>query len=307
MATPGTAPPVANGSSSVSASNSFEKPRVPDGHPAGYAQNGVGGTDFSNQGRATHWDYGGNPLAHANTGESARLPPFAGYLQPGMYRPSKKNLGNPAPMGLVAFALTTFLLSLVNWHTRHIAEPSIVIGPAFAYGGLVQLLAGMWEMALGNTFGATALGSYGGLWISLAIVLTPGGFNIAGSCTNPVHSTTHSDSSSWYGWFIFTFILWICTLKSTVVFSALFFCVWMTFLLLGISYLLTPDVTGGAQNTAIQKAGGMFGLLAAFLAWYVALAGIADSSNSFFTVLVWHFPWSDKGRAAREKTDELRA
>lgn len=76
---------------------------------------------------------------------SARLPPFAGYLQPGMYRLPTKNIGNPAPMGLVAFAFTTFLLSLINWHTRDLTEPSVVIGPAFAYGGLVQLLAGMWR------------------------------------------------------------------------------------------------------------------------------------------------------------------
>lgn len=152
MATPGTAPPVANGngSSSASGSDSIEKARAPTGHPANYdyAPNGLNGNASidSQQPRASHWDYGGNPLAHMNTGESARFPAFAGYLQPGLYRTPKKNIGNPAPMGLVAFALTTFLLSLLNWHTRHIATPSIVIGPAFAYGGLVQLLAGMWQV-----------------------------------------------------------------------------------------------------------------------------------------------------------------
>lgn len=95
------------------------------------------------------WHYtwqgsGGNPLAHINTGDSARLPAFSGALQPGVYKPPKSNIANPAPLGLAAFAFTTFLLSLINWHTRSVTEPSIVIGPAFAYGGLVQLLAGMW-------------------------------------------------------------------------------------------------------------------------------------------------------------------
>lgn len=61
----------------------------------------------------------------------------------------------------------------------------------------------------------------------------------------------------------------------------------MTFLLLGISYLLTPDVTGGAQNEGCQKAGGMFGLLAAFLAWYIAVAGIADSSNRYAELCIY--------------------
>lgn len=66
------------------------------------------------------------------------------------------------------------------------------------------------------------------------------------------------------------------------------------------------DSTGTA-NVALQKAGGMFGLLAAFTAWYVALAGVADDSNSFFTIPVWHFPWSEKGRQAKAKTEELKA
>lgn len=78
---------------------------------------------------------------------------------------------------------------------------------------------------------------------------------------------------------IFTFLLWLCTLRSTWVFSSLFGSLWITFLLLATSYIVTPNVTGGEQNVKLQKAGAMFGLIAAFLAWYVALAGIADDSN----------------------------
>jgi hypothetical protein len=114
-----------------------------NGHPPGVT-NGNGTVHHHQHGQTSHWDYGGNPLAHANTGDSARLPAFGGFLQPGLYRPPKTNIANPAPLGLVAFAFTTFVLSLFNWHTRNIATPSIIIGPAFAYGGLVQLLAGMW-------------------------------------------------------------------------------------------------------------------------------------------------------------------
>merc|ERR1711939_625311 len=125
------------------------------------------------------YDYGGNPLAHINTGDSVRLPAFGGEFQPGLYKPTEhRKFANPAPLGLSAFALTTFVLSLINLGTRGISGPSLVIGPAFGYGGLVQLLAGMWEMAVGNTFGATALSSYGGFWIGTAIILTPGGFEI---------------------------------------------------------------------------------------------------------------------------------
>ncbi|KAL5339510.1 GPR1/FUN34/yaaH family-domain-containing protein [Aspergillus crustosus] len=64
---------------------------------------------------------------------------------------------------------------------RDITQPSILVASAFAYAGLVQLLAGMWEMAVGNSFGATVLSSYGGFWISVGIIFTPRGFNIMGS------------------------------------------------------------------------------------------------------------------------------
>ena len=91
------------------------------------------------------YDYGGNPLAHINTGDSARLAAFGGEFQPGLYKPTThRKFANPAPLGLCGFALTTFVLSLINVGTRGIVEPNLVIGAAFAYGGLVQLLAGMW-------------------------------------------------------------------------------------------------------------------------------------------------------------------
>jgi succinate-acetate transporter protein len=170
-------------------------------------------------------------------------------------------------------------------------------------------------MAVGNTFGATALSSYGGFWIATAIILTPGGFEVEAQLGDQFNSSfglflmvsPHCNSNPLktpanpgQGWFIFTFILVICTLKSTVAFFLLFFFLDMTFLLLAIGYLLPVD---GSPNTKLLKAGGLFGFLAAFAAWYNALAGIADNSNSFFIIPVAHFPWSPTGRSRREKTE----
>jgi len=75
----------------------------------------------------------------------------------------------------------------------------------------------------------------------------------------------------------------------------------MAFLMLGCGYL---NNAGGKPHGGLIKAGGAFGIIAAFLAWYNALAGIADSSNSFFVIPVAHFPWSEKGRERRGKTDD---
>jgi len=159
----------------------------------------------------------------------------------------------------------------------------------------------MWEMAVGNTFGATALSSYGGFWLSFAVILTPGGFDIVDGLGGlDSHNFNYSFGLFLMGWFIFTTILVFCTLKSTVAFFLLFFFLDLTFLLLGIGYL---QGGGDAPDPKIVKAGGLFGLLAAFLAWYNALAGIADTSNSFFILPVIHFPWSATGRSRREKTD----
>ncbi|OCK81945.1 hypothetical protein K432DRAFT_380839 [Lepidopterella palustris CBS 459.81] len=248
-----------------------------------------------------HFD--ANPLAHVATNDpTLRLTAFGGEFQPGLYRPPSRKFGNPAPLGLSCFGLTTFVLSLINLQTRGVTEPNIVIAVAYAYGGLVQLLSGMWEFAVGNTFGATALSSFGGFWIAFAIILTPGGFEIVSSLeASKGGVSSFYDSMAFFllGWFIFTTLLLLCTLKSTLAFFFLFFTLDIAFMMLSIGYLKHDPVTG--PNQKFIKAGGGFGLAAAFLAWYNAFAGLADDSNSFFVVPVYHFPWSEKAKERKEK------
>ncbi|KAL2675467.1 hypothetical protein Neosp_011653 [[Neocosmospora] mangrovei] len=226
-----------------------------------------------------------------------------GALQPGLWRPMEhRKFANPAPLGLCAFALTTFVLSCINMHVRGETAPAIAIPLAFGYGGLVQLLAGMWEMAVGNTFGATALSSYGGFWIAYGLLLTPT-WNVLGA-DGPYEGDTGSVMGFFLtGWFIFTTLLLICTLKSTVAFFLLFFFLDICFLMLACENY-AHDLGNHTAQIALQKAAGLFGFLAAFLAWYNALAGLQDSSNSFFQVPVIHFPWSDQARELRKQKTE---
>ncbi|CAI2173014.1 17925_t:CDS:2 [Funneliformis geosporum] len=86
---------------------------------------------------------------------------------------SAPKIGNPAPLGLSGFALTTFVLSIHNAGASTVKVPEVVVGLALFYGGLAQLLAGMWEFRTGNTFGATAFSSYGGFWLSFAAIFIP--------------------------------------------------------------------------------------------------------------------------------------
>jgi hypothetical protein len=89
--------------------------------------------------------FGYGPLAHMRTSDVASLPAFGGEFQPGLYKSVEhRKFANPAPLGLCGFALTTFVLSLINVGTRGLTAPNIVVSLAFGYGGLVQLLAGMW-------------------------------------------------------------------------------------------------------------------------------------------------------------------
>jgi hypothetical protein len=137
-------------------------------------------------------------------------------------------------------------------------------------------------MAVGNTFGATALSSYGGFWISVAIILTPGGFDIVANYSGTGTNTNDFNNAFGYffmGWFIFTTVLLLCTLRSTLAFFMLFFTLDLAFLFLGISRLIASDA--GVPDLPTQKAGGYFGIFAAFLAWYNALAGIADDRYVF--------------------------
>lgn len=140
------------------------------------------------------------------------------------------------------------------------------------------------EMAVGNTFGATALSSYGGFWIAYGILLTPN-WNILGKggpyqseATLAVDPLMGESAVGIFltGWFIFTTILLLCTLRSTVMFFMLFFTLDIAFLMLACGAFA---VDNGAKEAAhrLTQAGGGFGMLAAFLAWYNAFAGIADS------------------------------
>lgn len=97
-------------------------------------------------------DYATNQFIPLDRAQTVLLPAFGGAFQPAPYKPSFRKFANPAPLGLCAFALTTFVLSMANARASDVKVPAIAVGAAYAYGGLIQLLAGMWEMAIGSQF-----------------------------------------------------------------------------------------------------------------------------------------------------------
>lgn len=210
---------------------------------------------------------------------------FGGDLRPGLSVAPSRKFANPSPLGLCAFSMTTFVLSLVNAHARHVTDSSIVIGLAFFYGGAIQLIAGIWEIVVENTFGATALASYGGFWLSYAAVITDA-FGIVSSYGDDTGALDSAIGFYLIGWFIFTFMLVLCTVRSTVAFFSLFAFLDLTFLLLACG-----SFTG---KVGVTKAGGWMGIITAFIGWYNAYAGLATKENSYITIKPIFMPGAQK-------------
>jgi succinate-acetate transporter protein len=196
-------------------------------------------------------------------------------------------VANPAPLGLSAFALTTFVLSASNagFIFPKAAIPSdgfIVVGLAIFYGGLVQLLAGLQEFKAGNTFGATAFCSYGGFWLAFGLVLLPP-TGIAVGLGKDLFTAVGVFT---LGWTIFTGMMFLGTLRSNLALIAVFGVLFLTFLALTIGFLNAPGSAGSIGLTWLQI-GGWLGIITALLAWYTALAGVLASSRSAFQLPVF--------------------
>jgi len=189
-----------------------------------------------------------------------------------LVNPNLRTIANPAPLGLFSFASTTLILSLFNVQVRHVTVPNMVLGMAIACGGGAQLLAGMWEFACGNTFGATAFSSYGAFWIAYALIFIPGAGILEAYSAVP---TEIDDAVGVFllVWFIVTFIFLIASLRSTVALVALFFFLDLTFMLLMIGSFL--------RNETATKAGGGLGIVTAFIAYYAGASALITHDNSF--------------------------
>jgi succinate-acetate transporter protein len=178
--------------------------------------------------------------------------------------PPAFTIANPGPLGLAAFALTTFVLSMFNAGLVSSAGEPIVFGLALAYGGLAQVLAGMWEFRTGNTFGATAFTSYGAFWLSFWAFVQFFEDKV------PKADAGHAVGLYLIGWGIFTAYMFIASLRTTGAIALVFILLAVTFIVLGIGN------SGG--NESIVKLGGWIGLATALAAWYASFAEVTNST-----------------------------
>ncbi len=183
--------------------------------------------------------------------------------------PFGASIADPGPLGLAGFASTTFFLSAVNSGRLPATVEAGVFGLAIFYGGIAQLLAGMWEFTKGNTFGALAFSSYGAFWLAFWYLATKGVPAMV------AEKATASDIGDAVGtfllvWTVFTFYMLIASLRTSAAVAAVFLALAFTFLFLCIGAY--------SGHTGWTKVGGYVGLVTAVLAWYASFAGVTNST-----------------------------
>src|SRR3982751_2149047 len=163
---------------------------------------------------------------------------------------------DPGPLGLAAFALTTFVLSMFNADLVGKGGEPVVLGLAVAYGGLAQLLAGMWEFRTGNTFGAVAFTSFGAFWLSFFVLVQ--------WLVKEIPAADAGNAIGLYliAWGIFTAYMFVASLRTTAAIATVFLLLAATFFVLGIG--------NANDSTDVIKVGGYLGIATAAAAWYAS-------------------------------------
>ncbi|MEV0845167.1 acetate uptake transporter [Streptomyces sp. NPDC049954] len=182
-------------------------------------------------------------------------------------------VADPGGLGLGAFALTTFVLSVFNAGLLDDSVEKVVLPLALFYGGLAQLLAGMWEFRRNNTFSATAFTSYGAFWLAFAAYVGK---------VAPQLDPAYADKATGLfllAWAIFTAYMTIAALRTNGVVVGVFVALTITFALLAAGAF-----TG---SSGIDRTGGWFGLITAVIAWYGSFAHVANSTWKREIVPTW--------------------
>ena len=172
------------------------------------------------------------------------------------------HVADPAPLGLAAFAMTTFCLSAANANLWHGGGASAALALALVYGGAAQFAAGMWEFARRNTFGALAFTSFGAFWISFYVLLK----------IPAIPPSTDTVAIYLLGWTIFTIYMTFAALRVSTA-------VLLVFVSLSVTFILLTIGNWGAGHADIVKAGGWVGLLTAGFAWYASAAGVINDTH----------------------------
>jgi succinate-acetate transporter protein len=201
-------------------------------------------------------------------------------------------VADPAPLGLAAFALTTFMLS---GHNATFIPDIVWVGLALFYGGVVQLLAGMWEFRNRNTFGATAFSTYGGFWLALGI------FVVLAETTKLGGGLKGNDLPNGLAWYLLAFAIFntymmLWSLRVNMAVFGVFLTLEITEIVLAVGFF--REAHGGSAY--ITHLGGWIGIVTAAVAWYASAAGVVNSMSPRPVLPVGRPMWGPLPVTARE-------
>src|SRR5487761_225224 len=182
-----------------------------------------------------------------------------------MAEESKSVFANPAPLGLVGFGLTTVILSLINAGVLPKGGEQVVIPLALAYGGLIQILAGLLEFRTGNTFGQVAFLSYGAFWFWFALLILLGGHGVL-----DLSQAGSTIAVTLLGWGVFTLYMWVSTFRLNKALWWVFLTLWVTYFLLGLGILLGMPI--------LSQSGGYLGLVCGTIALYTSFGVVTNTT-----------------------------
>ncbi|KKO99829.1 hypothetical protein THAR02_08079 [Trichoderma harzianum] len=285
MATPGT-DPIEGQYNKESAAD------VPtNGH---YVSNGMGsGQQFQPQQYQQYPGYG-QFVPFSNTQDPRAGPHQAMISQ--VYQPTLGKIGNPGPLGLIGFALTTFVLGLYQCGAGlpnsnplgNVGPDQAVFGVAVFFGGMAQFVAGVMEFVLGNTFGCTLHCSYGAFWLAFAMFSVPT-LGIQAAYNGDQRAFSFAVGIFLIIWCFLTIIFFVAALKTNFTILMVLGLLALSFFFLSIAQFVSTEHTTAAVR--LNRAGGAFAVFCAMFAFYAGAAGLMLKDTTFVTFPLGEIPY----------------
>ncbi|KAK5995568.1 Ammonia transport outward protein 2 [Cladobotryum mycophilum] len=206
-----------------------------------------------------------------------------------VFQPRLGKIGNPGPLGLIGFALTTFVLGLYQCGAGlpgsnplgSVGPDQVVFGLAIFFGGMAQFVAGIMEFTLGNTFGTTVHCSYGAFWLAFAMLLVPS-LGIEAAYAGDQRAYSFAIGIFLILWCFLTLIFFLAALKTNIAILTVFGFLTLAFFFLSIAQFISTSHHTAAIR--VNRAGGVFAVICAFAAFYAGSAGLMLQDTTYITL-----------------------
>ncbi|KAL7910972.1 GPR1/FUN34/yaaH family domain-containing protein [Trichoderma velutinum] len=227
-----------------------------------------------------------------------------------VYQPTLGKIGNPGPLGLIGFALTTFVLGLYQCGAGlpnsnplgTVGPDQAVFGVAVFFGGMAQFVAGVMEFVLGNTFGCTLHCSYGAFWLAFAMFSVPT-LGIQAAYNGDQRAFSFAVGIFLIIWCFLTIIFFVAALKTNFTILMVLGLLALSFFFLSIAQFVSTEHTTAAVR--LNRAGGAFAVFCAMFAFYAGAAGLMLKDTTFVTFPLGEIPYPsvkrEKAAAAAAK------